>query len=188
MNSTSGVLGVFGFSVIKGAATFDLATVTDLRDMVQTALSTNQIDDQIHVGYAFAKLTVTSYDQPSRAQIALPMSLAGNEAGQSLPWNVAAITSFRTDLAGPAHRGRSYLPGLTEASSNANTYDATSSGHLADFWDDVVTGLAGIGISGLGVMTKNSETLSPDITPVTSIIVESFFATQRRRLGRARSG
>lgn len=183
MNFAGNFAAQWGFSVIKGSASFDTAAVEDLRDLVSSSITGNSVDDAIGIAWTFVALAVTSFDQPTRAVISVPMSITGGEGGQDLPFNVSAITSFRTDLAGPAHRGRSYMPGYTEASSNANTFDATSAGHLADMWADIVTGLAGIGVADMGVMSIAHTS----ITPVTSIRVEGTWATQRRRLDRARS-
>ncbi len=182
MSTTLGALGMFGFSVIKGAATFDVAAVTDLRDLFDSEWHSNAVDGGQSISVFLSQMTVLSYDQPTRAEIAVPMNRVGLESGQLLPPNVAAITSFRTDLAGSAHRGRCYIPGYTEASSSFGTFDATSAGHLGDFWADLETGFSGIGLSGLGVISVAHTS----VTPVTSIIVEGKWATQRRRMDRVR--
>lgn len=171
-----------GFSVIKGAGTFDTATCQDIADMISGAFSSNNVNDAWGTDVRFSGVVFTSYDQPNRAQIFIPEALDGVETGDLLPFNVCAITSFRTDLTGPAHRGRIYLPGYTEASADGNGFNPTSAGNLQTFWEDVVTGLGVSGVSGLGVMSK----VHTSVTPVTSVIVEPLFATQRRRLSRAR--
>jgi hypothetical protein len=182
MSLPAGPLGSWGFSVIKGAGTFDHGTCQDIADMIANAVSSNNVNDAWGTDVRFSGVTFTSYDQPTRAQIFIPEAVDGVETGDLLPSNVAAITSFRTDLTGPAHRGRSYIPGYTEASADGNEFNSTSAGNLETFWEDVVTGLGVSGVSGLGVMSK----VHTSVTPVTSVIVERMFATQRRRLSRAR--
>jgi hypothetical protein len=182
MSFAGAYAATWGFSVLKGAATFDSSTVDDLAIMIDGAITSNNVNDAWGTDWRLFNLIVTSYDQPTRAEIQHPMGVDGVETGDPLPFNVAAITSFRTDLAGPRHRGRCYIPGYTEASSDGNAFNPTSAGNLEVMWEDVVTGLATAGLSGLGVMSK----IGTSITPVTTVIVERLWATQRRRLERAR--
>lgn len=184
MSFAGAVAAQWGFSIVKGAATFGDTVCDDITTAIGSALTSNNVNDAIGTDWRFSGVNYTSYDAPTLASIFKPMAVDGVETGDPLPFNVAAITSFRTTLAGPARRGRCYIPGYTEASSDGNEFDPTSAGNLETFWEDIITGLGTAGTSGLGVMSIAHLS----ITPVSSVIVERKWATQRRRLSRARSG
>jgi len=184
MSFAGAVAAQWGFSIVKGAATFDDTLADDIAIAVSGAITSNNVNDAWGTDWSVTGINLTSYDQPTLASIFKPLAVAGVETGDDLPFNVAAITSFRTTLAGPARRGRCYIPGYTEASSDGNAFDPTSAGNLETFWVDLVTALGVAGTSGLGVMSIAHTS----ITPVSSIIVERTWATQRRRLSRARAG
>jgi hypothetical protein len=162
---------------------FDDTSCTDLVELYGQALIDNDVDGAIASGVTIPEWVVQNFDDPTRADIAIPSAWSGGEAGQPLPENVAALVSLRTPLSGRSHRGRAYWFGYTEASSNGVIFDPTSQGNLAAAYAQIVDDLDAFTWPGeLVVMSIKNATA----TAVSSIIVESDWATQRRRLSRLR--
>lgn len=163
---------------------FDDTSCGDLVTLIGTALLDNQVDDAIGTDWAIPEWTVQNFDDPTRADITIPSEFVGGENGDPLPQNVAALVSLRTPLSGRSNRGRAYWPGYTEASADGSRFLITSQGHLADFYTQLVDDLDSFTWPGqLVVMSIKNATAQL----VSSILVEPDFATQRRRLTRARS-
>lgn len=115
----------------------------------------------------------------------------GSEAASMLPPNVALLVKKNTSLGGRRGRGRLYMPWvLQEAGANdIGTIDgaslaarqANATAMLASLTSEPVTGIETPMVllhdsSGAGV--------EPPPTVVTSLLVDSRVATQRRRMGR----
>jgi len=163
---------------------FDDSSCEDLVTLLGTSLTSHNVDDAIGTDWAIPEWTVQNFDDPSRADITIPSAFVGGETSDPLPQNVAALVSLRTPLAGRSHRGRAYWPGYTEASADGSRFNITSQGNLADAYADFVNDLASFTWPGeLVVMSMLNATASL----VSSILVEPDFATQRKRLTRARS-
>ena len=64
--------------------------------MIAGAITSNNVNDAWGTDVRYSGTTFTSYDQPTRAQIFIPEAVDGVETGDLLPFNVTAITSFRT--------------------------------------------------------------------------------------------
>lgn len=185
MRTTGGsFVGQFGFgaSILTGPTTAEFATFTTA---VINAITSNNVDDAISSTLKFDTLRMHSYDQPTLADLVSTLNVAGVETGDPLPYNVAAIVSFRTSLAGSGNRGRCYVPGYTEASSVANTLNSTSKTNLTAMFNSIDTALGtAFGDGELAVVSRANLT----VTDVVSISAESTFATQQRRLRRVRTG
>ena len=182
-SSGGALVGMPSFGIYDGAAAWGQATTDAIAGAVATAFTGNDIDGAISDRITLRQLQLTNYDTPARADQFSPIGIACGEAGDPLPYNVAVITSFRTQFAGPRFRGRSYWPGYTEASSDANTFDTTSKGHLQDFWDDLQSFLDSYA-ANMTYAVLSAAALAA--TPCEAWFVESLFATQRRRLSRFR--
>jgi F0F1-type ATP synthase membrane subunit c/vacuolar-type H+-ATPase subunit K len=104
----------------------------------------------------------------------------GRTAGEAVPAQ-AAIISFRTALRGPRNRGRIYLPWTGEASQSNGQIAAASITNMNTGWTAFLAALAAGGgalviASYVGAVANN----------VTSYLVETQSATQRRRQSRQR--
>lgn len=178
-------VGMPSFGVNKEGLTWSQAVIDDLSGIVGAAVLSNNVNDAWGDVFTFSSMQWTNYDQPTRADIVSSTGIPGVETGDPLPSNVAVITSFRTPFAGPRFRGRSYWPCYTEPSSDGNILNSTTQTNLQAFWEDVITGFAAYS-TGCELAVLSAAALAA--TEVTSVIVEGIFATQRRRLSRARRG
>jgi hypothetical protein len=162
---------------------FDDTSCADLVDLLGQALLDNNVDGGLSAGINIPIWTVQNFDDTTRADIDVPSDFQGGEAGQPLPFNVAAVVSLRTPLAGRSHRGRAYWFGYTEASSNGIVFDPTSQAALAAAYAQFVDDLDSFTWPGeLVVMSMKLATASL----VSSIIVEPDWATMRKRESRLR--
>ena len=104
----------------------------------------------------------------------------GTIGGNAAPPNVAVLGSKSTPLGGRHGRGRFYWPGVAEASllSNGTVEGALVTGYQVMI-DDV---LSAMNFVSLPMMLLHADETSP--TAITSVAVQTRFATQRRRLRR----
>lgn len=118
-------------------------------------------------------------------------SAAGGYGGAPLPQNCALLVKKRTGLAGREGRGRIYQPGIPENQVDAvGALDSTALADGTAAWSGYLSALsaaAGGAISGPPVPmvllhTDPQAGVTPGPTPVTSLVVDSRIATQRRRL------
>jgi len=113
-----------------------------------------------------------------------PDLVTGEDAGQPLPFQVAALISWGTGTRGRSFRGRSYIGGFVESGSNGRSIDAATVTELQDFVNDVVAnGQIGVisrfhGVDDEGVPIKRASGI---ITPITTGLVHTTWRTQRRR-------
>jgi|SRR5215204_1884785 len=110
--------------------------------------------------------------------------LVGENLAGALPNNVALCITFFTDLAGRSFRGRSYMPGLSEAHvilSEISTIQATA---FANVYIELVDALSLAGFEL--VVTSFQSGLAPRVaavsTPITAVGVNTTVDSQRRRL------
>lgn len=126
-------------------------------------------------------------DGPTLVTISDVSPIPGTSSDAVVPQNTAYLVRKRTDLGGRRGRGRFYLPGVSEAGVDA--VGALGTAHrdalqtAVDDWYDFLT--AGVGARLYPpVVLHRSEGIGtePAPTPITSFVVESKVATQRRRL------
>jgi hypothetical protein len=115
--------------------------------------------------------TNTSFHTPSGAK------WAGAIPGgfDSIP-QVCVIVKWLTATRGRSHRGRTYLPFISESQAVNGAFNATNVNVMQTAWS---TFLSGIGLAGT-TPTVASYKLSTS-SLVTSFVVEPQLATQRRR-------
>lgn len=113
-------------------------------------------------------------------------NLAGGGGAGALPTGTAVVASLRTALRGRSYRGRVYLGGLASAlQSTAIAISGASATSIASYFTDLMDILDLIGFD-LVVASKqhNGAVVNPaNVQPVTSVIVDTLFDSQRRRLG-----
>lgn len=99
-------------------------------------------------------------------------------AGDYIP-AFSELVSLKTGLRGPANRGRLFLPFITEAAQSNGTITGVSTTQTA--WNSFFSSLTAGG--NLLVVASYKHGVA---TVVTSLVVESLGATQRRRQTRLR--
>lgn len=114
-------------------------------------------------------------------------AVVGGSADLVLPQNCAYLVRKRTDAAGRRGRGRMYIPGVDE--SNVDERGNILPAHVAAWqtafnnWLDDLTTAVGARLYPPVVLHRSEGIgVEPPPTPVTSFVVESIIATQRRRL------
>jgi hypothetical protein len=126
-----------------------------------------------------------------------PLSVSGSysdngaEAAQMLPPNVALLVKKNTALGGRRGRGRMYMPWVTQdgASNDVGTLDGASLAARQTAADEMLASLASEPVTAIEtpmVLLHDSSGagVEPPPTPVTSLLVDSRVATQRRRMAR----
>lgn len=118
------------------------------------------------------------------AQYLVPQPHAGGVGGDCTPANAAFVISWRSGLAGRSHRGRQYLPSISESltiGSTVNTAYLIAATALA------VAQLGFINPSGIGLFQIIASRKNGTLTAVTSFIADINIDSQRKRLiGRGR--
>jgi hypothetical protein len=113
----------------------------------------------------------------------------GTDSAQSLPFQTAAVTTWRTALRGRSFRGRTYLGGFTEAFSDGRNPSSTLLTAINEWRDDMLEINDTMG-GGIGVISRRHNKgvrLIGVVNQITSGDVATFWATQRRRAGRDRA-
>ena len=114
--------------------------------------------------------------------------IVGTDSSAPLPSQASALVSWITDFRGKAGRGRSFIPGFTEAASAGDAPTATCTGHLEDFADVIVMSFAmaslflGNTVATTGRLRKKPTPRAAGVLhPITGYRVAPAWATQRRR-------
>jgi len=117
--------------------------------------------------------------------------LVGALSDQPLPGMVSGLVSWTTDFRGREGRGRTYLTGWTEASSNGGGVEGASQTAMADFADEILShsnfAVASL-YKGVALATTGSRRKVPIPRPGGGILhdfldkqVHPSWYTQRRR-------
>lgn len=125
-------------------------------------------------------ITATDLSEELQSQYVLPCTsnCAGVSASAPAPGNVTSTISWRTQFAGRAFRGRSFMAGYAD-------------GDTAD--DDTITpqrvnALTTIGLALIGILVSDDLNLAVlsrrygTIAPIISLVVENVLDSMRRRL------
>ena len=167
----------YGFSPAAGETPAQMAT------FLHNAWSANVGGDSfIDSDYTFEPTEIRFNDPVDGIQVAIAGTASvGLLAGERLPPNCAVLVRKITAIGGHAFRGRIYLPPcfISEGNINEagilNAADRTVVQDRINTWEGiVVTGSYGL------ILLHSSVLVAP--TPITSWIVDSQIATQRRRL------
>lgn len=153
-----------------------------LVDDIGGLIISNDVNDAWSTDVTVPEWEAHNLDDPDLVPTTYVSTLTGGEAGDPLPENVAALVSLRSDFSGRSNRGRAYWPGYTEASSDGASFNTTSAGHLADFYDD----LNGLNLNGFPLELVVVSFKNAIARAITSVIVEAAWATMRNRLERLR--
>lgn len=126
------------------------------------------------------------YDQgePPFATATAPSTTVGGGTGEPATLAASVVVTQKTALAGKRYTGRMYLPAPNEGAvaGDGRTYQAVSVTAFQNAMNAYFTAINAIGAAG---DTARFAVLSRRIgvaTPVTSLVVRNYVATQRRRL------
>lgn len=110
---------------------------------------------------------------------------AGASASSQLPNNCALVMTKRTANRGRSFRGRSYIPGLTEAVVNGNSVLGTFTAPALAFFVAALNYAVTGNVFNMGVVSRfsNGVPRAPGIiTPITNFTFDTVVDSQRRRL------
>jgi len=175
-----------GNGVPLGAAvTFGyIASITALDPLEQAeAIHTNFVESiltvmslQVSLQSVLVKLGPADVGPSAEYVSAVPGSVNDNVVAP----NTAMLATKRTALGGRKHRGRFYVPGIGEASTNSSGIIV---GDLTTDWPAACTSFLGkMNADDLGMFVLHGDATDP--TQVTSLEGQLTLATQRRRLRR----
>jgi len=173
----TGASGLGSAPVVTGAAQLNDASVTDVADAIA-----GWVNDHM-LAFLVDNMTVQSVEVKSNTDEAIvTVGSAGGQTGEMSPPNLAVLCKKLTGAPGRANRGRNYWPGIL-ADSHVADDGTIKEDPLTD-----LSGLMGEYVSAFTTAGADFALLSGLTTDVvvghvvTSYIVESVTATQRRRL------
>lgn len=138
---------------------------------------------QMETGWSFVGVRCTEMDDVGPLQGEFLSLLAGTGAAGAMPPNCAVLIRKFTAAGGRRNRGRMFVPPVHPAETNVSPSGTIAGAQLTNlqtWWGNVLTQM---GVAGLPVVLFHSEVpFTP--TPVTSFVVQSVIATQRRRMRR----
>lgn len=159
--------------------------LTNIANRFRTAIADTWID---RMGLNWQLDDVVAYDWSVEGGAFRPtdgaLPIVGVETVDELPAQVALVVSHRTGLSGRSHRGRTYLPGLTEANVDGNTVNAAALTTAALYFTDLRTALAleNLDLVVYSLYHDNLPRVDPVATAVIAQVINSRVDTQRRRL------
>jgi hypothetical protein len=111
----------------------------------------------------------------------------GGASGEAVPPNTAWLVRKRTDLAGRRGRGRMYIPGVLEGSvDRVGVVGDTAQGNwqaaLDSFYEDLTSAVGARYYPPVVLHRSEGAGVEPAPTPITTLVIDSKVATQRRRL------
>jgi len=181
---TQNQVNVFTYKVktITGGASDEPALFSSLSTALGVAYKANVSSQQTYQGLKYNKI----FPIPGSSNQTISGAGAGTLATDPIPPQCAPLISWRAATAPPKIRGRTYLPSLDEASSTTN--GKLNAGAVTGC-TAVANTLLAPGTLNCGTATTCTlelELLSGPLPgsimyPITSFIVRSAFATQRRR-------
>lgn len=163
----------------------DVGSMNDLLDGLEAwridSIIPHQSQDITSVQYQATNLTTSTSPSFTRS---ISASQAGLVAQDSVPNNVALVTTFQTALRGRSYRGRAYFPGLpVTVLADSVTVDPAEANDISAEY-----GLIGANIPAdwghVVVSYQNNNVLRSTAarTPVIAYRTEQFLDSQRRRL------
>jgi len=102
--------------------------------LIQTAIEASQLDDHLATTWTWDTLTVTGIDASTDGQVVVSNpGVTGHATSGVLPDQTCGLVQWQTALRGQSYRGRTYLPGFTEADNDASAPTAGLTTVLLDF-------------------------------------------------------
>lgn len=176
----------FGFRLhFEHAAGFGEAEMDDLAAELEDWRATELISTYANsVDAELWRITDVRTETGMTKLYTITTNKTGTATGAVMPTNIAAVVSHRTGLRGRSYRGRTYMPGLTEAQV---TYDQLESAYQVDLlaaFAAIASYTNPVGWYHVVVSkyTEGAPRTTAVATPVTSYYVDDRVDTQRRRL------
>ena len=155
-------------------------TAADIADLIQTNLGTGDYLDLLSSSVDVTSVRVKLGPDATGPTAESPPVGTGTIGGNAAPPNLAVLVHKNTSLGGRHGRGRLFMPGLAEASLDANgLLTSAYRGTCETFW---------IGFGAFMILNSlpphllHADAVSP--TAIDSLTVDLRLATQRRRLRR----
>lgn len=164
---------------------------------ISTAFTSSGWGTFVHPSCTLFKVGLRSLHTANQVEhLSTGAAVPGSAAGAGAPLNCALVVTLRTNLTGPANRGRVYLGGLAD-SAMANMFNTigpanTAAAAFISGTMTVLSGLAmplGVAQKALNAGTRHDGTALParsaNIVPVTLAEVHNARVdSQRRRTGK----
>lgn len=177
------------------------ASLVNLANTVDTWLETGggagqKYVDQMNTGYQVQSIHERDLTTQTSLEYVKTVAHSGTDATASLPSGLTKAVTLRTGRAGRSFRGRSFMPGMTEAfylAGDHNYVDPTKLANLVAMWSSLITAIpAGDAswvwsvlsrYSGVDPTTKKAIPRATGIhTPITECgFSHAAFDYQRRR-------
>lgn len=159
-------LTALGVSTSQVAANMGTAYGADLESAISSLVVLSTVFGRGHDGDA----------APIVAEGSWAGEIAGS-AGGTLPYEVAVVASMRTDLAGRSYRGRSYQgPIGVNAVTATGRLSTTYRDHIGNGMSNFLTLCNTDG--NVPVVWSRTKSVA---TPITRVVVDDVFDSQRRR-------
>lgn len=177
-------LNVMGV-VNAGGIAITQALTNTIGTAIKSAFTSTAFVGQIHTTVALANIGLRDIRSANQTEyIDTGGAVVGTGTGDLLPPQTAFCITLRTAFSGRSFRGRTYLPGFSEA-FNSTTGTVASAGGAVAFVGAIKSSLVTSSLD-LGVISRPAPDATPPrsgfITVVTSIVARDLvWDTQRRR-------
>lgn len=169
----------------------DVATAASLCEAYKTWW-VNNLRSSIPTNVSLVEIIGTIMENENDPVVSYTTGLpvAGTSGGHAMPNSVTVAVKLNTAYRGRSYRGRTYYIGLVEEQIDDNKINNTFAATLKGWYEDLMALSVDVGPAVLGVASKYSHKALRQtgvITPVTSVTVDQYIDSQRRRLpGRGR--
>lgn len=155
-------------------------TADELADVVGDELTAANFDGFITTECQLSSIKVKLGPNSTGPTSELAYVIVGTATGETVAPNTAALISKVTDLGGRQGRGRMYMPGISETSTDAGgQLDAGFAASLQVMWASFRTSMTA---AAAEPVLLHGDEITP--TLITDFNVQLTLATQRRRLRR----
>lgn len=160
-----------------------VSDLQDAADAVDTWLQTDLLPE-LTTAYSVNEIKAYDLSSSSAPVYSKPVTINGAVSAPSVTNGTALVASLRTAGRGRSARGRNYVPGLP---NNIGTTTATTSGKAAGIgaaYSNIPTYLGPLGMDLVvdSLYTGGAARSSGFKQPVTSVIINLDYDSQRRRL------
>jgi hypothetical protein len=154
---------------------------------IKAAMGSTGLTPQLHTGISLVSVGLRNVNVANQPEfLDSGAAVPGSATGDPLPPQIAFCVTLRTALAGRSYRGRVYLQGYTEASSDTNGNPTAGTGSVGVAFITAIGSTLTANNLTLAVLSRaNPNKLPPKAafgTAVTAIVNRDLiWDTQRRR-------
>lgn len=147
---SGGDIAVSKFYIYGGVDTaWTEASLTNLANTIDTWLETGggageKYVDQMNTGYQVQSIHMRDLTTATSLEYVKAVAHSGTDATASLPSGLTKACTLRTGRAGRSFRGRTFMPGMTEAfylAGDHNYVDPTKLSNLVAMWSSLITAI-----------------------------------------------